>query len=98
MSRRSSRDVPLLDRRLIADLETCKMMHPRSGNSDALFWPGGTPGSHAVDFSRVWDVASFRRNYLKPALPARSYRRCEYTTFGTPRRRCGSRQGFRLTR
>lgn len=69
-SRRSSRDVPLLDRRLIADLKTYKMMHPRSGSPDALFWPGRTPGSHAVDFSRVWDVASFRRNYFKPALTA----------------------------
>lgn len=69
-SHRSSRDVPLLDRRLIADLKSCKMQHPHSGDGDALFWPGRTPGSHAVDFSRVWDVASFRRNYFKPALAA----------------------------
>ncbi|MDC7804864.1 tyrosine-type recombinase/integrase [Sphingomonas sp. BLCC-B65] len=67
-SRRSSRDVPLLDRRLIADFKAHKMQHPRSGNPDALFWPGRTPGSHRVDYGRVWDLASFRRNYFKPAL------------------------------
>lgn len=67
-SRRSSRDVPLLDRRLIADLKAHKMQHPRSGDPDALFWPGRTPGSHRVDYGRVWDLASFRRNYFKPAL------------------------------
>jgi integrase len=69
-SRRSSRDVPILDRRLIADLDAFKTQHPRSGDGEALFWPGRTPGSHAVDFSRVWDVASFRRNYFKPVLRA----------------------------
>lgn len=26
------------------------------------------PGSHRVDYGRVWDLASFRRNYFKPAL------------------------------
>jgi integrase len=67
-SRRSSRDVPILDRRLLADLKTFKMQHPRSGDPDALFWPGRMPGSHFIDYSRVWDVASFRRNYFKPAL------------------------------
>ncbi|MFC7924981.1 site-specific integrase [Microbacterium laevaniformans] len=67
-SRRSSRDVPLLDRGLIADLKAHKMQHPRSGDGDALFWPGRTPGSHRVDYGRVWDLASFRRNYFKPAL------------------------------
>lgn len=67
-SRRSTRDVPLLDRRLIADLKSHKMQHPRSGDGDALFWPGRTPGSHRVDYERVWDLASFRRNYFKLAL------------------------------
>ncbi|MBG0717566.1 site-specific integrase [Microbacterium sp. 2C] len=67
-SRRSSRDVPLLDRRPIADLKAHKMQHPRSGDDDALFWPGRTPGSHRVDYGRVWDLASFRRNYFNPAL------------------------------
>lgn len=67
-SRRSARDVPLLDRKLIADLKRLKMQHPHSGDPDALFWPGRTPGSHRVDYDRVWDVATFRRNYFKPAL------------------------------
>lgn len=67
-SRRSSRDVPLLDRALIADLKRLKMQHPRSGDPDALFWPGRAPGSHRVDYDRIWDLASFRRNYFKPAL------------------------------
>lgn len=67
-SRRSSRDVPVLDRRLLADLKRHKMQHPGSGDGDALFWPGRTPGSHYVDYGRVWDLASFRRNYFKPAL------------------------------
>lgn len=44
------------------------MQHPRSGDGDALFWPGRTPGSHRVDYGRVWDLASFRRNYFKHAL------------------------------
>lgn len=67
-SRRSNRDVPLLDRKLTADLKAYKMQHPRSGEPDALFWPGRTPGSHRVAHDRVWDVATFRRNYFKPAL------------------------------
>jgi integrase len=67
-SRRSSRDVPLLDRRLIADLKAHKMQHPRSGDPDARFWPGRTPGSHRVDYGRVRDLASLRRNSFKPAL------------------------------
>lgn len=30
--------------------------------------PGRAPGSHRVDYDRIWDLASFRRNYFKPAL------------------------------
>ena len=67
-SLRSSRDVPILDRKLLADLKALKMQHPRSGDGDALFWPGRTLGSHRADYDRVWDVATFRRNYFKPAL------------------------------
>lgn len=67
-SRRSTREVPLLDRGLIAQLRAYKMQHPRSGDPDALFWPGRTPGSHRLDYGCVWDLASFRRNYFKPAL------------------------------
>lgn len=44
------------------------MQHPRSGEPDALLWPGRTSGSNRADYERVWDLASFRRNYFKPAL------------------------------
>jgi len=67
-SARSTRNVPLVSRALVADLREYLLMHPRSGDPDALAWPGRNPGSHAVTYERVFDVASFRRNYLKPAL------------------------------
>jgi integrase len=67
-SARSTRNVPLVSRTLVADLREYLVTHPRSGDPDALVWPGRNPGSHAVTYERVFDVASFRRNYLKPAL------------------------------
>ena len=57
-----------MNEKLIVDLKAFKMQHSRSGNEDALFWPGSAPGSHRVDYDRVWDLASFRRNYFRPAL------------------------------
>lgn len=60
--------MPILDATLLTDLKRLKMQPPRSGDGDALFWPGRTPGSHRVDYDRVWDVATFRRNHFKPAL------------------------------
>ena len=44
------------------------LAHERSGDPDALVWPGRNPGSHGVTYERVLDVASFRRDYLKPTL------------------------------
>lgn len=67
-SARSTRNVPLVSRALVADLREYLLTHPLSGDPDALVWPGRNPGSHAVTYERVFDVASFRRNYLKPAL------------------------------
>jgi len=67
-SARSTRNVPLVSRALVADLREYLVTHPGSGDPDALVWPGRNPGSHAVTYERVFDVASFRRNYLKPAL------------------------------
>lgn len=67
-SARSTRNVPLVSRALVAELREYLVTHPRSGDPDALVWPGRNPGSHAVTYERVFDVASFRRNYLKPAL------------------------------
>lgn len=67
-SRRSVRDVPLMHSGLIAELRRYKMQHPNSGNPDALFWPGRHVGSNRLDYSRVIDMGSLRRNYLQDAL------------------------------
>ncbi len=69
-SARSTRTVPLLDRRLIGELREYVFAHPHRANPDALLWPGRMPGTHLVDFSRVFDVGSFRRSYLRPTLRA----------------------------
>ena len=69
-SKRSTREVPLVNRALTAALREYLFAHPDRANPDALLWPGRMPGTHVVDFSRVFDVASFRRNYLRPALRA----------------------------
>jgi len=69
-SRRSTRDVPLMHSGLIADLRRYKMSHPRSGDGDALLWPGRNVGSHVLNYDHVLDVGSFRRNYFRPALRA----------------------------
>jgi integrase len=67
-SRRSTREVPLVNRALTATLREYLFAHPNRANPDALLWPGRMPGTHVVDFARVFDVSSFRRNYLRPAL------------------------------
>lgn len=70
-SKRSTRDVPLVDPGLIADLRRYKMTHPRSGDPEALLWPGRKVGGLAeVDYDRVLDVGSFRRIYFRPVLRA----------------------------
>ncbi|QIK62922.1 site-specific integrase [Leucobacter viscericola] len=67
-SKRSTREVPLLDSRLIADLKTHLLTHPDPGRSGALFWPGRSPGSRELDYDRMFDGASFRRNRFSTAL------------------------------
>lgn len=69
-SRRSTRDVPLVESGLIRERRRYKMAHPCSGEPDALLWPGRTIGSHAVNYDRILDVGSYRRNYFRPALKA----------------------------
>ncbi|KZX21142.1 tyrosine-type recombinase/integrase [Rathayibacter tanaceti] len=70
-SKRSTRDVPLMHSGLIRDLRRYLLQHPHSGNPAALFWPGrAVGGKHSLDYSRVMDNASFRRNYFRPALAA----------------------------
>lgn len=85
--------MPLLDRRLIVGLKAHKLQQPRSGDGDALFWPGRTPGSHRVDYSRVWDLASFHRNYVKPTLTRAELPAIRvYDLRATQRPVCGSRR------
>lgn len=69
-SKRSTREVPILDNALLSPLREYLFAHPDRANPDAVLWPGRMPGTHVVDYSRVFDVASFRRNYLRPALRA----------------------------
>ena len=54
-SARSTRQVPLLSRTLIADLREYLLAHPNSGNPDALFWPARSNGSRRLDWSRNID-------------------------------------------
>jgi len=67
-SKRSTRDVPILDRGLLRDLKAYLLQHPHSGDPDALFWPGRAVGTHWVDYDRVLDAGGFRDNYFRPAL------------------------------
>lgn len=69
---RSSRNVPLLSRLLIADLKLHLMQHPNSGNPDALLWAALRPGPHPVgisplDFSRPVSTTAVRMGHLVPA-------------------------------
>lgn len=68
-SARSRRDVPLLDRPLIADLRLFLLMHPNSGDPDALCWPARRNGSRRLDFSRNIDCGSVLQYYMRPLLP-----------------------------
>jgi hypothetical protein len=67
---RSTREVPLSTRWLLAAMREYLFAHPNRASPDALLWPGRMLGTHVVDLDRVFDVASFRRNYLRPALRA----------------------------
>lgn len=67
-SARSTCNVPLPSRALIAELRMLLLQHPYSGNPDALFWPGRLHGPHILDWSRPLDGSSFLRHYFKPAL------------------------------
>lgn len=69
-SKRSTRDVPLLDRGLIADLKLYLLAHPFSGDPDALFWPARSNGSRRLDFTRNIDCGSVLKYYMRPQLVA----------------------------
>jgi len=66
-SARSTRNVPIPHRKLIADLRVLLLSHPDSGNPDALFWPGQANRSRKLDWSQPLDVGRVRRYYLVPA-------------------------------
>lgn len=66
-STRSTRNVPILSRALMAELRRYLLTHPASGDPDALFWPGRANGSRALDWTRPIDVGGLRRYYLLPA-------------------------------
>lgn len=76
-SARSSRNVPLLSRALIAELRLYLLSHPHSGDPEALFWPARENGSRRLDWTRPMDVGGVRRYYLVPAA----------TQLGLPRMR-----------
>jgi len=68
-SARSTRNVPLISRALVDELREHLLAHRHSGDPGALVWPGRNPGSHSVTYEPVFDAASYRRDYLKPAPP-----------------------------
>jgi integrase len=63
---RSTRNVPLLSRSLIADLREYLLTHPRSGDGDALLWPARSNGSRRLDYTRPIDCGGVRGYYLVP--------------------------------
>ena len=68
-SARSRQDVPILDRRLIADLKVYLLTHPFSGDPNALFWPARANGSRRLDFTRNVDCGAVLRYCVRPLLP-----------------------------
>ncbi|GAA1799378.1 site-specific integrase [Leucobacter iarius] len=67
-SARSTREVPLLDFSLLADLQSHLTRHPKRHDPEALFWPGRAPGSREPDYDRVLDGSRFLRNHFDPAV------------------------------
>lgn len=65
-SARSTRQVPLLNRALVAELRAVLLSNPNSGDPDALFWPGRANGSRRLDWTRPVDVGGVRQYYLVP--------------------------------
>lgn len=97
-SARSTRTVPLPNRALAAELRLFLVQHSRSGEPDALLWPGRALGSHDVDYSRPIGLGSFLKNYLRPALAADGLDDMRFHDF---RHTCASLMlavGFRPTR
>jgi len=69
-SNRSTRDVPILSKSLIAELRKVLLMNPNSGDAEALFWPGRQNGSRRLDWNRPIAMSGFLSYYLRPAIEA----------------------------
>jgi len=68
-SKRSVREVPVLDEVLLAELADFVIGHPHSGNQQAqLFYSRVHGGGHSFDPDKPFDPDNFGRRYLKPAL------------------------------
>lgn len=65
---RSTRNVPLLDRNLIAELRNYVEQHPNSDSAEALFFPARLNGSRRLDYSRPIDTGGVRTYYMVPAV------------------------------
>jgi integrase len=69
-SSRSTRDVPILSRALVAELRKVLLANPNSGDPEALFWPARENGSRRLDWSRPIAMSGFLNYYLLPAAQA----------------------------
>jgi integrase len=69
-SSRSTRDVPLLSKTLVAELRKVLLANPNSGDPEALFWPARENGSRRLDWSRPIAMSGFLNYYLLPAAQA----------------------------
>ena len=82
-SARSSRNVPLRSRSLIADLREDLLTHPHSGDPDALVRPTRSNGSRRLDRARNIDCGGVHAYYLVPA--AQRARVVQHMRFHAPR-------------
>lgn len=69
-SPRSTRDVPILSKALVAELRKVLLANPNSGNPAALFWPARENGSRRLDWTRPITMNGFLNYYLLPAAQA----------------------------
>lgn len=69
-SSRSTRDVPILSKALVANLRKVLLSNPNSGDPEALFWPARENGSRRLDWTRPIAMSGFLNYYLFPATRA----------------------------
>lgn len=63
---RSTRNVPLLSRALVAELRELLVAHPASGDPNALFFPGNAHASRRLNWTQPLDTGRVRRYHLVP--------------------------------